>query len=76
MTIPEYSILQTPTARNTADNDCEADCTVCTLKQDCSNPKMDTDEDFSDGSCPECGKQVEHEGGCVICRYCGYSKCG
>ncbi len=26
--------------------------------------------------CPECGKPVEHEGGCVICRYCGYSKCG
>jgi ribonucleoside-diphosphate reductase alpha chain len=26
--------------------------------------------------CPECGKEVEHEGGCVICRNCGYSKCG
>jgi ribonucleoside-diphosphate reductase alpha chain len=26
--------------------------------------------------CPECGKQVIHEGGCVICRNCGYSKCG
>lgn len=26
--------------------------------------------------CPECGTQVEHEGGCVICRNCGYSKCG
>ncbi|MCK5759582.1 MAG: vitamin B12-dependent ribonucleotide reductase [Clostridiales bacterium] len=25
--------------------------------------------------CPECGKNVEHEGGCVICRSCGYSKC-
>lgn len=27
-------------------------------------------------SCPECGKAVEHEGGCVVCRNCGYSKCG
>ena len=26
--------------------------------------------------CPECGAQMEHEGGCVICRACGYSKCG
>lgn len=26
--------------------------------------------------CPECGKDMEHEGGCVSCRYCGYSKCG
>ena len=26
--------------------------------------------------CPECGAPVLHEGGCVICRQCGYSKCG
>jgi ribonucleoside-diphosphate reductase alpha chain len=26
--------------------------------------------------CPECGAPLEHEGGCVICRQCGYSKCG
>lgn len=26
--------------------------------------------------CPECGGPVEHEGGCVICRNCGFSKCG
>ena len=25
--------------------------------------------------CPECGKMLEHEGGCVICRNCGFSKC-
>ncbi|WP_400207351.1 vitamin B12-dependent ribonucleotide reductase [Candidatus Methanomassiliicoccus intestinalis] len=25
--------------------------------------------------CPECGSKVEHEGGCVVCRQCGYSKC-
>jgi ribonucleoside-diphosphate reductase alpha chain len=27
-------------------------------------------------NCPECGCEVEHEGGCVVCRSCGYSKCG
>jgi len=28
------------------------------------------------GACPECGSVVEHEGGCMVCRSCGYSKCG
>ncbi|MGI6777906.1 MAG: vitamin B12-dependent ribonucleotide reductase [Acetivibrionales bacterium] len=38
--------------------------------------------DIGDGSpsqikvCPECGRKVEHEGGCVVCRNCGFSKCG
>lgn len=27
-------------------------------------------------ACPECGESLEHDGGCVICKYCGYSKCG
>lgn len=26
--------------------------------------------------CPDCQSIVEHEGGCMICRSCGYSKCG
>ena len=26
--------------------------------------------------CPECGSLLEHEGGCVVCRECGWSKCG
>lgn len=37
----------------------------------------DCDEIVEDVSiCPECGSKVEHEGGCMICRSCGYSKCG
>ena len=27
------------------------------------------------GACPECGGIVEHEGGCMVCRICGYSEC-
>ncbi len=39
------------------------------------------DKDMGPGSslpkyCPECGNPMEHEGGCAICRNCGYSKCG
>ncbi|MEG0692551.1 MAG: TSCPD domain-containing protein, partial [Oscillospiraceae bacterium] len=26
--------------------------------------------------CPECGSPLEHEGGCISCCNCGYSKCG
>lgn len=26
--------------------------------------------------CPECGSAVVHEGGCVVCPECGFSKCG
>ena len=34
----------------------------------------DSDLKFSK-ICPECGSMLEHEGGCVICRECGWSKC-
>ncbi len=27
------------------------------------------------GACPDCGGSVEHEGGCAVCRDCGYTKC-
>jgi ribonucleoside-diphosphate reductase alpha chain len=30
---------------------------------------------FEKGACPECGGVVEHEGGCAVCRVCGYSEC-
>lgn len=36
-----------------------------------------TEKPKANGSkCPECGSVMEHEGGCVVCRSCGYSKCG
>lgn len=25
--------------------------------------------------CPECKTKLEHEGGCVVCRNCGWSAC-
>lgn len=37
-------------------------------QEDCKNEK-------NAKYCPECGSELEHEGGCVTCRNCGYSKC-
>ncbi len=28
------------------------------------------------GACPECGGAVEQEGGCAVCRNCGFTRCG
>ncbi len=36
------------------------------------NSKLDT----LVGACPDCGSAVEHESGCVVCRFCGFSRCG
>jgi len=30
---------------------------------------------FLGETCPECGATLEHEGGCNVCRICGFSKC-
>ena len=28
------------------------------------------------GFCPDCGGEMAHESGCLVCRECGFSKCG
>ena len=28
------------------------------------------------GACPDCGGRMLHEGGCSVCKVCGYSDCG
>lgn len=35
------------------------------------NPEID-----NDAKCPECGSELIQEGGCVICKSCGWSRCG
>lgn len=34
-----------------------------------------TDEETSTERCPECGEYLRHEGGCIQCPSCGWSKC-
>lgn len=36
----------------------------------------DQDKTTGRGACPECGKPVNHESGCIVCVHCGFSKCG
>jgi ribonucleoside-diphosphate reductase alpha chain len=73
----ELTAMEIPNApRPTAK--CAADCQTCGMQTFCMNPDLDMAEEEASatGNCPECGKSVEHEGGCVICRHCGFSKCG
>jgi ribonucleoside-diphosphate reductase alpha chain len=30
---------------------------------------------YAQGACPDCGGAIEHEGGCMVCRSCGFSRC-
>jgi len=58
---------------------CSSDCETCTTKDYCMDQERHQAEVlniYTITACPECGKAVEHEGGCVVCRNCGFSKCG
>ena len=39
-------------------------------------PKEKEKEEIAAEPCPSCGAPIVHEGGCVICLECGWSKCG
>ena len=61
---------------------CSNDCDSCMIH--CDNfekapNKLDEENLYGVAGkmkfCPECGSKIQHEGGCVICRNCGYSRC-
>ena len=52
---------------------CLGNCSLCAQRDTCQRAQS---RSAGDNACPECGAEMEHEGGCVICRACGYSKCG
>lgn len=45
-------------------------------EEDQFGPDVEHKKERPTTPCPECAGAVEHEGGCMICRTCGYSKCG
>ena len=66
--VPEFAARPMPTPTQAAAK-APGQAPACSLK----------DKDDVAGKmhfCPECGAKLEHEGGCVMCRQCGYSKCG
>lgn len=40
-----------------------------------SRPSFNSEAD-NGAKCPECGSELIQEGGCVICKSCGWSRCG
>ena len=46
---------------------------VVTVKHDDSTIKLPKEKNKP--KCPECGGELTFEGGCVVCKDCGYSKC-
>jgi ribonucleoside-diphosphate reductase alpha chain len=41
-----------------------------------AGPPPSAHGDAQPTACPECGSSIQHEGGCIICRRCGFSRCG
>ncbi|RKY84021.1 ribonucleotide-diphosphate reductase subunit alpha [candidate division KSB1 bacterium] len=39
-------------------------------------PDFSTEGKVNYLTCPDCGGMIEHESGCIVCKLCGYSKCG
>ena len=39
------------------------------------NNKIEINDNAGGGACPDCGGAISHEGGCQLCRNCGFSLC-
>lgn len=55
---------------------CSTQCSRSTVAIEETSATVEKDLNWSTIKyCPECGYKVQHEGGCMICRNCGFSKC-
>jgi ribonucleoside-diphosphate reductase alpha chain len=50
---------------------------VSVTTEESMDSKYTKTNDFGDMlDCPDCGSDLEYAEGCILCRACGYSKCG
>lgn len=54
---------------------CASPCHAAAVEEDKTEYVASLNSYSNIKNCPECGSTIQHEGGCVICRNCGYSKC-
>ncbi len=66
--IDPFALKSAPETEDKKKNGCISNCSLCSERELCKKG--------SESLCPECGATVAFEGGCVVCRSCGYSKCG
>lgn len=72
ITEEDYALIKPGKGIEVDTDSCESNCSI---SETCNFSGLD-DMEEKIGYCPECSTEIEHEGGCVICRSCGYSKCG
>ena len=71
---PETRISGTTDAEE--DDNRKSPITMATTEEVTKHNKEVTDFTFKNiSTCPDCGSSVMHEGGCVTCPGCGFSKC-
>ena len=71
---PETRISGTTDAED--DDNRKSPITMATTEEVTKHNKEVTDFTFKNiSTCPDCGSSVMHEGGCVTCPGCGFSKC-
>lgn len=54
---------------------CETSCAQCPNKCSKRTEPVKTQTEQKKHTCPECGNEIAFEGGCMVCKNCGFSKC-
>ena len=54
---------------------CGDSCAQCQNKCSKETEPVKTQTEQKKHTCPECGNEIAFEGGCMVCKNCGFSKC-